>query len=268
MYEKLLIPTHEYDLDKLREELTTNLRVKWRVDQTDRKKPATTAPQSSGLSKGSDRFFYIVATDWTRPLTMQYKKAGITNDQGERYVEELVHANLVKIYKASTWNRGRKNHFMWPTPLGLKWLKEANARFMEPVGDAAPGPDGTHVWYQHVIARQLTRDGWTVKIEHSLDQKRVDVGAIMDGGKIRHAYEIVNTGSLQKEVSNASKDVADGWQRVIFCIGEPAATEGHVRAKLAGLIEAQLGADFLQVVDFKQLRNMEWVPCPKPRTDS
>ena len=66
-------------------------------------------------------------------------------------------------------------------------------------------------------------------------------------------------------MSNASKDIADGWQRVNFCIGEPASKEGQLQAKLADLIEAQLGTNLLRVVDFKQLRGIEWMPVPKAK---
>ena len=84
---RLVIPIHEYDLASLCQELTSNLLVKWHAEPP---KPTTPRAQPERLlPKGAERFLYVAATDWTRPLTVQYKQAGLTNDQGERYVKDL-----------------------------------------------------------------------------------------------------------------------------------------------------------------------------------
>ena len=71
----------------------------------------------------------------------------------------------------------------------------------------------------------------------------------MEHGNILRAYEIIHAGTLQKELTNVRKDLDDGWQRVVFSVGETELFEGSIRDKLCELIEDQLGVSYLESID-------------------
>lgn len=96
-----------------------------------------------------------------------------------------------------------------------------------------------------MISAKLRKQGWTTRIESSLGEKRVDIGA--SRGPVMHAYEVVNEG-LEKELSNLTQDLEDGWERVIFCVGNE-----QIKMSLLERIEAVLGAAALENVDFRLL---------------
>jgi hypothetical protein len=104
--------------------------------------------------------------------------------------------------------------------------------------------DATHIFYQNIIARRLTKQGWTAEIEMSLKEKRVDVGAIR--GTVQHAYEVVNEG-LEKELANL-RDLEDGWQKIVFCVGAK-----EIQEQLTTLIVERAGDQVLESVEFRLL---------------
>ena len=221
-------------------------------------KPSDVKPDSQGVSNATLRSFFVFATDWIRTFTEQRKKANITSDQFESHKEELLRIGWLRQYQADTFKPGGQIQFFWPTPIGIKKLREANARFMQPQGDAAAGANATHLWYQHKVLRYLGKKDWIVEIEQSLSgAKRADIGATKNNGKIRHAFEVLNVG-IEKEVTNLKKDIEDGWERVIFCIGQSEKQQrtDPIQTKLSELIVAQLGPSWLEVVDFLQLREL------------
>ena len=74
----------------------------------------------------------------------------------------------------------------------------------------------SHQFWQFAAKSRLERQGWRAVIEQRLRGKYVEVGAERDGASV--AYAIVQEGSLEKEVSNFHKDLADGWRTVAFCV--------------------------------------------------
>lgn len=208
-------------------------------------------PAHYGIDRPSDgafRLFAIASQDWYRKMS----ELQVAADLG-RYAalqelrEELVTHRYVTIHRVKTGDIEKSIKILLPTRLGRLRLREANVKFMQVVGDAPHGPDGdaTHIYYQNKIARQLEANGWATEIEMALREKRVDVGAIR--GPARHAYEVVNV-DLDKELSNLTKDVEEGWQRVVFCV-----LHKEVESELAGLITTELGSGMLEPVEFRLL---------------
>ena len=112
-------------------------------------------------------------------------------------------------------------------------------------GDAPHGDesDGTHIWYQNKIERHLTRKGWNAKIEMVLREKRVDIGAVLDNGRVMHAYEVANEG-LEKELANL-RAIDEGWHKLIFCVGNR-----EIRDKLKAIITAAFGTRLDSFIEF------------------
>ncbi|MEW5981725.1 MAG: hypothetical protein AB1806_05070 [Acidobacteriota bacterium] len=203
-----------------------------------------------GWNRPSDaafRLFAITSADWFREMTQITKAAGIRHDEHEDYRRELVGHGYATVHAVKTFRPGGVIKILLPTDAGEAKLRDARVPFMPVLGDAPHGPDGdaTHIFYQNKIAQRLRKQEWTTRIEMMLKEKRADVGAIR--GPSMHAYEVVNEG-LEKELHNLTADLEDGWQKVVFCVGNMA-----IQSELVDLIENQLGATILEHVELRLL---------------
>ena len=72
----------------------------------------------------------------------------------------------------------------------------------------------------------------------------MDVGATREGQRV--AFEVVQEGTLLKEVSNYDLDIADGWHSVVFCVGSSKVAEAlRQRLPAGALAEVKLLQDLL-----------------------
>ena len=203
-------------------------------------------------SEGAFRLFAIAGQNWYRPMTELQKSAGLTRyEDMKTFREELLRCGYATVHRVKTGNEKKSIMVMLPTALGIERLREAGVKFMPVVGDAPHGPDGdaTHIYYQNTIAAWLQARGWVVEIEMQLHDKRVDVGALRQGEA--HAYEVVNV-DLGKELTNLTKDLADGWHKVVFCVAN-----SKIQNELSELIEAELGNSMLENVEFRPLGSFQ-----------
>lgn len=215
-------------------ELVLNLRAEFWTDRRPVQPPASRV-HSDRPSDAAFRLLEIAGEDWFRTLTKVYEAAKFRPDDGELLCTELTAAGYVTIHPVKTFRQGGQIKLLLPTPLGISKLKDANVDPAPVRGDAPHGPtgDATHIFYQNLILKKLRKQGWTAEIEMTRPRKRVDVGAIR--GSVTRAYEVVNEG-LDKELSNLTQDVEDGWQEVMFCVGNE-----QIKTELMSLIEARLG---------------------------
>lgn len=79
----------------------------------------------------------------------------------------------------------------------------------------------------------MRRSGDLGGIEYERNGKRVDVAVIRPHEKI--AYEVVMTGPLDKEVSNLRKDLAAGFDQVVFAVESE-----EIRERLVNLIAREV----------------------------
>jgi hypothetical protein len=202
---------------------------------------AAVAPSPAAL-----RLLEVASADWFRPITEVYDAAGFRADEADDLIIELKLTGYATLHPVKTFKRGGQIKILLPTEAAISLLREARIRFMPVRGDAPHGTkgDATHIFYQHMITRRLRRQGWTAEIEMCLKDKRVDVGAIR--GTVQHAYEVVNEG-LEKELANM-RDLLDGWQRIVFCVGNE-----DIRAQLVTSISEHHGDQVLESVDFRML---------------
>jgi hypothetical protein len=210
------------------------------------------APQvmtlNNGLSDAAFHLFLVMAEDWFRKATNLYRVSGSGDDLGPGLCGDLAKFGLITSHTAKTFRSGGQFKFYLPTDAGIEKLRNANAKFMPVRGDAPHGDnsDGTHIWYQNRIERALTKRGWNAKIEMVLKEKRVDVGAALDGGRVMHAYEVVNEG-YQKELANL-RAIDEGWHKVIFCVGNR-----EIRDTLKAIINATLGTGLDSCIEYAYL---------------
>lgn len=235
-------------------ELVQNLHAAYGSPRTDAPLRAVETKAPYGAAYGSDRpsdaafrLLEVTSEDWFRTLTQVYKTAGFRPDDGELLCAELMSAGYVTIHPVKTFRPGGQIKLMLPTQTGLEKLRAARARIAPIRGDAPHGTEGdaSHIFYQNIICKKLRKQGWTAEIEMTLKAKRVDVGAAR--AKVMRAYEVVNEG-LEKEISNLTQDVEDGWSPVVFCVGNE-----QIKQELMERIEAQLGVRSLEACEFAYL---------------
>jgi hypothetical protein len=205
-------------------------------------------PEFGALQDAAFHFFCEMAKNWFRCATEFYDAAHFDPQLGAGLCRDLARFGLITRHTAKTFRSGGQISFFLPTDKGIEKLRKANVGFMPVRGDAphGDGSDGSHIWYQNKIERQLSKKGWHAKIEMALKGKRVDVGAILDGGRVMHAYEVVNEG-LEKELANLA-DIDEGWQKVIFCVGNM-----EIRKALGAIIEMNFGTGLNKCIEFAYL---------------
>lgn len=157
------------------------------------------------------------------------KKTGIPVSTFSKIVTQLQNLGLVKTESIKRGIRGNSINLMIPTFKGYKYLKKLGITYKMPPGNGSIA----HRYFQHQIFKKVFKKETDVGgIEFHLKAKRVDVGLIRGYEKI--AFEVVCTGTLQKEVNNLKRDLDDEWQTVVFCIESE-----EVEAKLRALISQE-----------------------------
>lgn len=151
-----------------------------------------------------------------------------STSKGTRIRKNLLAAGLLEEYEINLYKPGKQIKIALPTKTGYELLDRRTISYKTLPGDGSI----PHRFWQHIIAEKLRREGGRTEIEQSLGTKRVDGGAVKEGLMTqRVVYEVVRNGTLQKEISNMEKDLADGWDPIVFCVNYE-----ETRERLAALL--------------------------------
>jgi hypothetical protein len=124
--------------------------------------------------------------------------------------------NYVKEFAVNVGSAGKVINLLEPTENTIELLNRRGIPYTLPRGHG----NIVHKFWMFVVSKALEKQGWKTELEQRLKNKQVDVGATRAaaGGKTeRIAYEILNA-NVHKEVVNYEKDLADGWDAVVFCV--------------------------------------------------
>jgi len=144
--------------------------------------------------------------------------------KGTRLRAKLKELGLIEEQEINLYKPGKQIKIVLPTDAGYELLDKHNIQYTTPKGNGGI----IHRFWQNFISKKLEKDGWKTRIEQTLKNKRVDVGAIKGNEKV--AFEVLMEG-IEKELINLEKDLEDDWDLVVFCVDCE-----ETREKLSGLI--------------------------------
>ncbi len=129
--------------------------------------------------------------------------------------KQLKEAGLIQEVPIKRYVQSGVLKILVPTKEGYAYLEKCHFKYPPIKGNGSI----KHRYWQYRIWKKESTKNEIGGIECSIKEKRVDVGIIRPYKKF--AYEVV-VEDLKKEVNNLKKDLAEGWDVVIFCVGQKA----------------------------------------------
>lgn len=199
-----------------------------------------------GYKGVEDKHLRVLSVVGCNPMFIQMEFAdqmGMPRETFSKYSDYLEEVDLLKKEIVNTYRRGGTVNVLIPTEKGFKFLEESKIKFSSIQGNGST----PHVFWQYRIWRRFKdKKNCYGGIEYSLNGKRVDVGICFPNRKI--AYEVVIE-DLKKELKNSQKDLAEGWDVVVFCVGSES-----VRKKLDDLFFDVMTPDIESRVEIRLLK--------------
>lgn len=229
---------------------------RWEPVQGAKPEPDGQDGQESLFSRvpSGEAFNYLasIPANYFLPVSVMDRRLKISGSQGNRLREHLLELGLIEEHEINTGTRGGNVKIILPNTAGYHLLDRRRYQYRMPGGDGSV----IHKFWQHQIAYVLENAlltkagrGWKAHVEYTLPggSKRVDVGALRGSRKL--AYEVYCT-DLSKEVANYEKDLADGWDRVVYCCENEEALETLRAAVNATLADYDTGPQYVLLREF------------------
>jgi len=225
------------------------------LNTTDRKSDGPLfTPQEHQIPKATLDYLVRCARDWATPVTARDQKHDISASVGSKHRKRLIDEGFIRAHRILTGQRGGQLQVTEVTEQGYQELERFAVHVPRP-----PGRGGfEHRLWQHIVHSWAVAMGYPAQIEQEVSGKPVDVGVIWDEKRV--AVEIVVEG-IEKELDNFGKDMAAGWDQVIFAAVEQA-TLDQLRDRVLDTFNEEV---FVQdKVDFQRLCKFLQAPSPPP----
>ena len=211
-------------------------------------------PQEHQISKATLDYLVRCARNWATPVTARDQKHDISASVGSKHRKRLIDEGFIRAHRILTGQRGGQLQVTEVTEQGYQELERFDVHVPRP-----PGRGGfEHRLWQHIVHAWAVGRGYPAQIEQEVAGKPVDVGVIWDEKRV--AVEIVVEG-IEKELDNFGKDMAAGWDQVIFAAVEQA-TLDQLRDRVLDTFNEEV---FVQdKVDFQRLCKFLQAPSPSP----
>ncbi|MBI4447168.1 MAG: ATP-binding protein [Acidobacteria bacterium] len=180
----------------------------------DTREPSS-AKQSAPPARLDDKYEQLLGAVCADPLasfqehatTMKIAKATFSS-----YADYLKENGFLHEHSVWTGRSGGQEKILLLTDKGKDYLRDKGIKKFPSVGIGSVD----HQYWQRKVWRKVRTDGCLGGVEYMFNGKSTDVGLILPNKKV--AYEIVWDPNIDKEVSNLQKDLAAGFDEIIFCV--------------------------------------------------
>jgi len=212
-------------------------------------------PQEHQIPKATLDYLVRCARDWATPVTARDQKHNISASVGSKHRKRLIDEGFIRAHRILTGQRGGQLQVTEVTEQGYQELERFDVHVPRP-----PGRGGfEHRLWQHIVhSWAVAAMGYPAQIEQEVAGKPVDVGVIWEEKRV--AVEIVVEG-IEKELDNFGKDLAAGWDQVIFAAVEQA-TLDQLRDRILDTFNEEVLVQ--DKVAFRRLCKFLQAPSPSP----